>query len=88
MSSGIANGLNAMATNLFIQTNEGVQSLSTFGGIVAIFGGIALAVRTLLHLSQNGLCHLVAETKKIPRKWGFTICGSSLIGKIHRLSDS
>lgn len=46
MASGIASGLNAMATDLFITTDatNGTQSLSTFGGIVAIFGGIALAV--------------------------------------------
>ena len=46
MAQGIASGLNAMATNLFIVTDAttNTQSLSTFGGIVAIFGGIALAV--------------------------------------------
>ncbi len=47
MASGIAGGLNEMATKLFV-TGTGAESdpfkLSTFGGIVAIFGGIALAV--------------------------------------------
>ena len=47
MASGIATGLNTMATKLFV-TGEGTQTspyqLSTFGGIVAIFAGIALAV--------------------------------------------
>lgn len=46
MASGIASGLNAMATDLFITTDAttGTHSLSTFGGIVAIFAGISLAV--------------------------------------------
>lgn len=48
MGQGIGTGLNTMVTSLFITstTVEGVttQSLSTFGGVVAIFGGIALAV--------------------------------------------
>lgn len=47
MAQGIASGLNTMATNLFV-SGTGTQSdpytLSTFGGIVAIFAGIALAV--------------------------------------------
>ena len=49
MAQGIGSGLNEMAQALFITTTgEGAnatQTLSTFGGIVAIFGGIALAVR-------------------------------------------
>ena len=48
MAQGIGSGLNEMASALFITTTgEGAnatQTLSTFGGIVAIFGGIALAV--------------------------------------------
>lgn len=45
MASGIASGLNAMVSDLFIETSEsGTQSLSTFGGVVAIFAGISLAV--------------------------------------------
>lgn len=47
MASGIATGLNTMATSLFV-TGEGTTSspyqLSVFGGIVAVFAGIALAV--------------------------------------------
>lgn len=39
MASGIASGLNAMATDLFIVDNSGTKTLSTFGGIVAVFGG-------------------------------------------------
>ena len=47
MASGIATGLNTMATSLFV-TGAGTQAdpyqLSVFGGIVAVFAGIALAV--------------------------------------------
>ena len=45
MGQAIGSALNNMAQNLFIATAEdGTQSLSTFGGIVAIFAGIALAI--------------------------------------------
>ena len=44
MGQGIGSGLNTMVTSLFITTTEGTQHLSIFGGVVAIFGGIALAV--------------------------------------------
>lgn len=45
MASGIAGGLNAMVTSLFIETSEaGAKSLTTFGGVVAVFAGISLAV--------------------------------------------
>lgn len=47
MAEGIANGVVAMASNLFLKTNAtsgAVEGLSVFGGIVAIFAGLALAV--------------------------------------------
>ena len=45
LAQGIGAGLNEMVTSLFLVTGEnGVSTLSTFGGVVAIFGGIALAV--------------------------------------------
>lgn len=45
LAEGIGSGLNSMAESLFLVAGEnGAQSLSTFGGVVAIFGGIALAV--------------------------------------------
>lgn len=44
MANGIGGGLNTMVQALFIETTEGVSHLSTFGGVVAVFGGIALAV--------------------------------------------
>lgn len=47
MASGIAQGLNTMATALFV-TGEGTTAspytLTVFGGITAVFAGIALAV--------------------------------------------
>lgn len=47
LASGIAQGLNSMAQGLFV-TGTGTSSdpyqLSTFGAIVAVFGGIALAI--------------------------------------------
>ncbi len=45
LGSGIATGVASMAKDLFItEGTGGALSLSTFGGIVAIFAGLALAV--------------------------------------------
>ena len=48
LASGIGGGLNDMASALFLTTtgtgSEAVTTLSTFGALVAVFGGIALAV--------------------------------------------
>jgi hypothetical protein len=45
MATGIGTGLQSAVESLFLTTSEGaVTGLSTFGGVVAIFGGIALAV--------------------------------------------
>lgn len=45
MAKGLASGINEYVSDLFIATGEGsAMGLSTFGGMVAIFGGIALAV--------------------------------------------
>lgn len=65
MAQGIAQGLNAMASGLFVSgagTTESPYTLTVFGGIVAIFAGIALRLLVLPLLSQSGLCHLVEET--------------------------
>ena len=47
MATGIAGGLNTMATQLFV-TGTGTTSdpyqLTVFGGIIAIFAGVSLAV--------------------------------------------
>ena len=46
LGKGIASGVQQFVTDLFLKTSEGgdITGLSTFGGVVAIFGGIALAV--------------------------------------------
>ena len=44
MASGIATGLKDMTTALFLETSGETTQLSTFGGVVAIFAGISLAV--------------------------------------------
>lgn len=44
LASGIGGGVNQFVQDLFLRMNDGqVVGLSTFGGVVAIFGGIALA---------------------------------------------
>lgn len=43
-AEGIAGGLNAMVTDLFVVVGEGgTYSLSVFGGVISIFAGLALA---------------------------------------------
>lgn len=44
MASGIAKGLNAMASDLFIDSSGDTKKLTTFGGIVCVFAGVSLAV--------------------------------------------
>ena len=47
LASGIAQGVSSMAQELFLATDattHAVTGLSVFGGIVAIFAGLALAV--------------------------------------------
>lgn len=46
LAQGIASGVVAMAKALFLETSEqgAVTGLSVFGGIVAIFAGLALAI--------------------------------------------
>lgn len=41
---GIGNGIQAMVKALFIETVEGVDGLSVFGQVIAIFAAVALAV--------------------------------------------
>jgi hypothetical protein len=38
LGTGIGTGLNNAVTAMFLESAEGVTSLSTFGGMVAIFG--------------------------------------------------
>lgn len=44
MGTGIGTGLNNAVTNLFITGSGDSATLSTFGAVIAIFGGIGLAV--------------------------------------------
>lgn len=45
MATGIGTGLNSMVQSAFIVAGEnGEKSLSTFGVVIAVFAGIALAV--------------------------------------------
>lgn len=46
LASGIGSGVNEFVTDLFlVQGADGaIEGLSTFGGVVAIFGGVSLAV--------------------------------------------
>lgn len=46
LAQGIGSGVNGFVKDLFLitESNGSVTGLSTFGGVVAIFGGIALAV--------------------------------------------
>lgn len=47
LGTGIATGVSSMAEALFLKTNastHAVEGLSVFGGIIAIFAGLALAV--------------------------------------------
>lgn len=45
IATGIGSGVNGFVEDLFLTVADGqVTGLSTFGGVVAIFGGISLAV--------------------------------------------
>lgn len=44
LATGVAQGITTMATGLFLDTTGTTPVLSAFGGILAIFAGIALAI--------------------------------------------
>lgn len=44
LATGIGSGLQNAVTAIFLDTSGASPVLSTFGGVVAIFGGTALAV--------------------------------------------
>lgn len=45
IAAGIGEGLQSLATSIFIETGaEGAKTLSVFGGLVGLFGGVALAI--------------------------------------------
>ena len=62
IASGIGSGLNTLVTSIFIDNSGTNPALSTFGSIIVVFAGIALAI---------GLCRLVV-------KWLSSLGGSRL----------
>lgn len=44
LATGIGQGLNDLVTAIFVDVSGDTMKLTTFGGVVAIFAGIALAV--------------------------------------------
>ena len=44
MASGIGSGLQALVSNIFLDTTGTNPALSTFGGVIVIFGAVALAI--------------------------------------------
>lgn len=46
LANGVGSGVNGFVKDLFLEVDStgAISGLSTFGGIIAIFGGIALAV--------------------------------------------
>ena len=43
-AEGIGAGLNSFVTNIFVDSTGETMKLTIFGGCIAIFGGLALAV--------------------------------------------
>lgn len=56
VATGIGGGLNALVSNIFLETvgegSSATTQLSTFGGLIIVFAGIALAI---------GLCRWVVN---------------------------
>lgn len=45
VATGVGQGLQSLATNIFLETGEGgVQSLSVMGTLIVVFAGISLAL--------------------------------------------
>ena len=44
IASGIGSGLQVLVENIFLTTNGDTTSLSTFGVVIVVFGGVALAI--------------------------------------------
>lgn len=48
MASGLGSGLQALVSNIFLETtgtgSDATTTLSTFGGVIVIFGAVALAI--------------------------------------------
>lgn len=52
IASGIGSGLQQLVSSIFLDTTNSTTKLSTFGGIIVVFAGIALAI---------GLCRWVVN---------------------------
>ena len=52
MATGIGTGLQSLVNAIFLDTSGASPALSTFGGLIVVFAGIALAV---------GLCRWVVN---------------------------
>lgn len=44
LASGIGSGLKELVTSIFLDTSGNTTTLSTFGGVIVVFAGIALAI--------------------------------------------
>ena len=44
IASGIGSGLQTLVSSIFLDTTSSTTKLSTFGGIIVVFAGIALAI--------------------------------------------
>lgn len=44
LATGIGSGLKSLVENIFLTTTDSGTSLSTFGGVIVVFAGIALAI--------------------------------------------
>ena len=44
MATGIGQGLDALVTSIFLDSTSATPALSTFGGLIVVFAGIALAI--------------------------------------------
>ena len=44
IATGIGQGVSSLVQNIFLDTTGATPALSVFGGVIAVFGGISLAV--------------------------------------------
>lgn len=44
LASGIGSGLKELVTGIFLDTTGNSTALSTFGGVIVVFAGVALAI--------------------------------------------
>jgi len=44
LASGLGSGMQALVSNIFLETGQSGTTLSTFGGMIVIFGAISLTI--------------------------------------------